>query len=267
MAQMEALGLVGIVNEAHHEEVIAGVVFEQTPAEGVLLYPGDSVYLTVSKGKEAIAVPQVAGIGLNRSEAEKVLTEAGLMAGEIILVISDEKVGTVIRQEPAAEERTAPFSEVTLYVSGETAVVPKLNGLTVELARSTLAASGFQLGQIHEKLDEAEPGTVISQAVKAGDLALIGEYVDITISQVIPESYYAEVTVTVTVEHDGDEILCMLIGGSGEPREVYRDVSKAGNQTIKLNLDSYEQGEQILSVYVQDELIVEKTVVFEKKTQ
>ena len=268
MAQLEALGLIGEATESYHEEIIAGIVFDQSPAEGMLLYPGDTVLLSVSRGKEAIPVPQVAGLGLTRSDAETMLTEAGLMPGGIVLEISDEKVGTVVRQEPAAGEMAEPFTEIVLYVSGESALIPPLDGLTVELARSTLAASGFQLGEVQEKLSEAEPGMVIGQSVKAGELALVGDVVDVVISQVIPESYYAETSVTVTVENDGEEILCMLTDGLGETREVYREKSEAGNQTINLNLDSYVEGEQVLSVYIKDELIVEKTVLFEgKKTQ
>jgi len=245
--------------------VIAGMVFEQTPGEGMLLYPGESVYLTVSKGKEAVQVPQVAWLGLNRSDAESILTNAGLIPGEIVLVISEEKAGTVVGQEPAAGEMVQPFTEIVLFVSGETALIPRLDGLTVELARSTLAASGFQLGSIYERLDEAVPGTVIGQSIAEGQLALVGDAVDITISQVIPESYYAEASVTVTIEDDGDEVLCMLTDAAGVSREVYRDKADSGNQTINLKMDSYEPGEQILSVYVKDELVVEKTVVFEKE--
>ncbi len=268
VAQLEALGLIGQVTESYHDEIIAGIVYEQSPAEGMLLYPGETVMLNVSKGKEAIPVPQVTGMGLVRSEAEAILTDAGLMPGGIVLEISEEKVGTVIRQEPAAGEMAEPFSEVVLYVSGESALVPTLDTLTVELARSTLAASGFQLGEVQEKLSEAEPGTVIAQSVEAGQLALIGDSVDIVISQIIPENYYAETSVTVTVEDDGDEILCMLTDGMGETREVYREKSEAGNQTINLNLDSLIQGEQVLSVYIKDELVVEKTIVFDvKQTQ
>lgn len=265
VAQLEALGLVGQTIESYHDEIIAGIVYEQSPAEGMLLYPGDAVVLSVSKGKEAIPVPQVAGLGLTRSDAEAVLTEAGLIPGGIVLEISDEKIGTVIRQEPAGGDLAQPFTEVVLYVSGEAAKIPQLSGLTVELARSTLAASGFQLGEVQEKLSEAEPGTVIGQSVEPEQLALVGDAVDITISQVIPENYYAETAVTVTVEADGDEIICMLTDSMGDTREVYRDKSKAGNQTINLNLDSYIEGEQVLSVYIKDELVVEKTILFEAK--
>ena len=267
LAQLEAQGLYGQVEEYFHDEIIAGIVFEQSPAEGTPVYPGETVSLSVSKGRESVEVPQVSGLGLTRSEAEKLLADAGLLPGNIVLEISAEKVGTVVRQEPAAGESVQPFTEVTLYVSGETAVVPKLNGLTVELARSTLAASGFQLGDVQEKLAEAEAGTVIGQSVMEGETVLVGDKISIVIGQIIPDSYYAEAAVTVTVDADGDEVLCILTDSTGQSREVYRSKSEAGNQTINLNLDSYVPGEHVLSVYVEDELVVEKTIVFELKSQ
>lgn len=264
IAQLETLGLKCVVAEAYSNEIAAGVVFEQSTPEGLFAYPGDEIQITVSKGKEFIKVPAVAGLGLTRSEAVSILEEIGLMSGEVVLEISDEKIGTVIRQEPLAGEKVSPFTEIVLYVSGERAVVPDLEGLTVELARSTLAASGFLLDDdIQEKLDEAEPGMVIGQTVPPGEMALLGEKIGVVISQIMPETYYAQTVITVTVPNEGDEVLCILVGSDGEPREVYCDHAEAGNQTIALNLDSYEEGEQVLSVYVNEELVIEKTILFE----
>lgn len=265
LAQLDAQGLHGQVAEEFHDEVIAGIVFGQSPLEGTPVYPGAEVVLNVSKGKESVEVPQA--VGLNRSEAETLLSDAGLTPGEIVLEISTEKVGTVIRQEPEAGTSMRPFEEVKLYVSGETAAVPDLTGLTVELARSTLAASGFQLGEVQERLDEAASGLVVDQSVQADQIALVGDRIGIVISQIVPDSYYAETSVTVTVEADGDEVMCMLTDSTGQSREVYRGKAEAGNQTINLNLDSYVSGEHVLSVYVKDELVIEKTILFELKQQ
>ncbi len=264
LAQLDALGLSHEISEIYDNEAIAGMIVAQDPSSGILVYPDSGVRLTVSKGKEAVAVPDVTN--KSRSDAAQELESHGLMEGEIVLMISDAKPGTVVRQEPEAGEMAKPFSEITLFVSGECAEVPNLNGLTVELARSMLAASGFILSDdIQERLDEAEPGLVVSQSVEAGTRALIGEEISIVISQVIPECYYAETSVALNVGKDGDEILAMLTGPSGEAREVYREKGVAGNQTINLNLDSYEEGEQTLSVYINDELMVEKQIVFNKE--
>ncbi len=262
LAQLEAQGLLANISSQYHDQVISGVVFNQSPGEGMLLYPGQEVTLYVSRGKEAIAVPNVSGIGLVRSDAEEILMNAGLTSGGIVLEISEEKIGTVIRQQPAAGEKVQPFTEVVLYVSGECASVPKLDGLTVELARSTLAASGFMLSNVYERLSEEEPGLVIAQSIPEGQQALIGAGIDITISQVIPDSYYAETIVTVQVAKDGYEIICMLTDGSGSTREVYRDDADAGTQSVHLNMDSYMQGVHTLSVYVRDELVFEQEIEF-----
>lgn len=262
IARLESYGLIGKIESEHHDEVISGFVFAQSMNEGMLVYPGEEITLYVSMGKQAITVPQVSGLGLNRSAAEMILTDSGLTSGGIVLEISDEKVGTVIRQQPAAGEMVQPFEEVMLFVSGECSVVPKLDGLTVELARSTLAASGFVLGQVYEKLSEVQPGLVIAQSVAEDKKELIGAVVDITISQVIPVSYYAEAVIKVKVEQENDEILCILTDGSGKTREVYRSSSEVGEQAIKLSMDSYMQGEHTLSVYVRDEMVFEQQIVF-----
>jgi beta-lactam-binding protein with PASTA domain len=238
-------------------------VFEQSPSEGMLMYPGETVTLMVSKGKAAVEVPNVSGIGLSRSDAEIILTDAGLTSGGIVLKISDAKIGTVVGQEPAAGDMAQPFSEVVLYVSGECGTVPPLAGLTVEEARSALAASGFLLGEVRERFDETEPGLVVAQSLGEGTKALIGESVDVIISQIMPQSYYAETSITVEVDSDDAEILCILMDEEGGMREVYRERSETGVQTINLSLDSYVQGEQMLCVYVWDELVAEQKIVFE----
>jgi len=262
-AQIEECGLQVQILQAYHDEIIAGIVFDQSPSEGMLLFPGEEVKLMVSKGKDAVEVPNVSGIGLTRSDAESILTDAGLASGGIVLEISSEKVGTVVRQEPDAGEMVRPFSEVVLYVSGECGEVPDLSGLTAEEAVSALASRGFQIGEVQERFDETEPGRVIDQSLPFGTQALIGEQIDVVISQEVPQGYFAETSVMIVVEKDGDEVLCMLTDGSGVMHEVYREHAEAGTQTINLSLDSYTPGEHTLSVYIWDELVTEKKIMFE----
>jgi len=142
-------------------------------------------------------------------------------------------------------------------------MVPSLAGMTVEEARSALAASGFLLGEVRERFDETEPGLVVAQSINEGTKALIGESVDVIISQIMPQSYFAETSITVEVDSDDAEILCILMDQEGGMREVYRERSEAGVQTISLSLDSYVQGEQMLCVYVWDELVAEQKIMFE----
>ena len=187
---------------------------------------------------------------------------AGLPVGHVILVISDEvPVGQVIRQSPEAEAEVAPFTEVTLYVSGECSVVPPLSGLTVDLARATLAASGLQLDGVIQAESGEAPGTVIAQSIEEGERVLWGEEVDITISRTDDALYFKEVTLPLTVKENGMTVRAVMTDGETE-REIFRTVLNAGEQSVTLTADSDRAGEQTIRLYAGDELVSETKVVF-----
>ncbi|WP_051988101.1 Stk1 family PASTA domain-containing Ser/Thr kinase [Janibacter hoylei] len=73
--KIEGAGLkVSRGDDAYSTTVPKGSVISQSPASGTLL-PGETVTITVSKGPEMVAVPEVEG--LNRSAATKKLQDAG----------------------------------------------------------------------------------------------------------------------------------------------------------------------------------------------
>ncbi len=259
-AQLDALGVTVIVSEVHSDEVIAGMVVRQSPEAGNLIYPGETVSLKVSLGREAVVVPAVTG--LPRSEAVQAMDGAGLPVAQVILEISDAvPVGQVIRQSPEAGLEVAPFTEVTLYVSGECSVVPHLSGLTVDLARATLAASGLQLGGVIQAESSEVSGTVIAQSVEEGERVLWGEEVDITISRTNDALYFKEVVLPLTVKENGTTVRAVMTDGETE-REIFRTVLNAGEQSVTLTADSDRAGEQTIRLYAGDELVSETKVVF-----
>ena len=259
-ARLDDMGVLADVTEVHSDEVIAGMVVRQSPEAGSLIYPGDTVSLEVSLGKEAVTVPNVAG--LPRSEAVQAMDGVGLPVAQIILEISDTvPVGQVIRQSPEAEAEVAPFTEVTLYVSGECSVVPPLSGLTVDLARATLAASGLQLGGVIQAESDEAPGTVIAQSVEEGERVLWGEEVGVTISRTDDALYFEEVTLPLTVKDNGTTVRAVLTDGETE-REIFRTVLNAGEQTVTLTADSNKAGEQTIRLYAGDALVSETKVTF-----
>ena len=259
-SQLEAQGLSCELDPRYDDSVVSGVVIQQEPEAGTLLYPGDTVKLAVSMGKEAVTVPDVTR--RMRNEAVQLLEDADLLAGEVRLEISDDvPVGAVISQYPPAEMKVPPFSEVSLTVSGESTSVPELTGLTVELARVTLQASGLQLGDVTQEDSEAPAGAIIGQSLSASVRVLWGTPVDVIVSATDDVTYWTEVNLTLDIEDNGTTVRAMLSDGETE-REVYRSVLNAGQQTISMNLDSAKAGLQTLLVYVSDELAEEQTVEF-----
>lgn len=78
-----------------------GTVTAQRPVAGSELAPGGRVSLSVSRGPELVAVPNV--VGMTRAEAEQALTDAGLEP-DVDEVPSEEPAGTVVAQHPTSGE-------------------------------------------------------------------------------------------------------------------------------------------------------------------
>lgn len=104
------LGLLFSTSEAYSDQVGAGAVISQDPAEGNL-YLGDTVKLTVSLGPEYIEVPSVQGMSL--TEAKAALESAGFTVEVNRLASFFDAVGS---QSPAGGESARKGSTVTLTV-------------------------------------------------------------------------------------------------------------------------------------------------------
>lgn len=133
---------------------------------------------------ETVAVPKLAG--LSQENARAALKKAGLVAGGISRVESREiKPGTVIEQAPPAGRRLAKGENVTFVVAvgppdAALVTVPKLGGLTVAMARESLAREGLEAGDVQRKAsDRSRPGTVIDQKPRPGQQVQRGTAVDI----------------------------------------------------------------------------------------
>ena len=107
---------VGTVTEVWSASVPVGQVMSQSVAEGTVVTAGTAVDLTVSKGPEKVAVPDVEGQTL--ADAETALTNAKLVSGTISEVFSDSVAdGKVISQSVAAGTSVVIQSAVDLLVS------------------------------------------------------------------------------------------------------------------------------------------------------
>ena len=261
IARLIELELKYDVTERHNNDVRANAVIEQSPEQGTRIQRGGTVSFSVSLGKERIMTPKVSE--MTRSEAVHQLEESGLVLGDVTLVISDAKPGMVVKQEPPANDWLLPGSAVSLFVSGESAVMPDISNYSVHDADVLLVQNGFMLGAITEAVSDIKEGTILAQSIPVGDVVLLGSTVDVVISRTMPQVYFANVSISVPVSNDGDEIRCILDEGTDAEREVHVEAAVSGKRVILLTLDSATAGEHILTVYVCDELVVEKTVLFE----
>ncbi len=112
-----------------------GTVVAQDPTDGTRLPKGSPVTLSVSSGQGQVKVPAVQG--MSQSDAVAAVTDAGLVP-VVIQVPSQKPQGTVIAQDPAANQQVPAQSKVRMNVSGGPA---STQTLTVTTSQTTTAAT------------------------------------------------------------------------------------------------------------------------------
>ena len=122
---------------------------------------------------QMVSVPNV--VGDPRREAEQEIRDAGLEVGEIVPAPAedhpDEEPGTVIEQNPAADQQVSEGTEVILTVVAqpELVAVPDIpEGSSFEEAQSILADAGLVAVPQDQANDTVEEGDVIGTEPPAG---------------------------------------------------------------------------------------------------
>jgi serine/threonine-protein kinase len=101
-AELEDLGLnLDIAAEEFSEDIPEGKVISSNPAGGGRVSPAGTVEVTISRGKERYAVPNLQGLKLD--VAEGLIKENKLVVGKVIEEFSSEiPKGFIMRSAPAA---------------------------------------------------------------------------------------------------------------------------------------------------------------------
>ena len=116
----------------------AGVVVAQTPGGGTQVGTDQVVALSVSKGQNAVAVPNT--VSLSEADAVAQLTEAGLKA-DVVQVPSNQAAGTVVAQNPIGGTSVDPGSTVRLNVSRGRTQTTTITTTTQTTATATTAST------------------------------------------------------------------------------------------------------------------------------
>ncbi|MGW0753697.1 Stk1 family PASTA domain-containing Ser/Thr kinase [Streptomyces sp. NPDC002587] len=184
-SQLSAAGLgVKRVDRKFSDAFDRGTVMNTDPAGGRRIRGNDTVTLTISRGPEVVAVPNLKGRPLQEAKAE--LTKAGLAPGIVTQAFSqDVAQGSVIGSDPVGGEKRAPDTAVALVVSkGRPVPVPSVAGVAFEQARSTLEGLGLKVATAPEQVNSPSPaGTVANQSLGAGTQAAAGDTVTLTLSK------------------------------------------------------------------------------------
>lgn len=106
-------------SEVFSESVDSGKVVALVPQKDGPVRPGDSVYITISKGPELFSVPDVTG--KTKNEATKILTDAGFAVDYSYGYQVDQEVPDrftkVTEMDPSAGSRVKEGTSITLKIS------------------------------------------------------------------------------------------------------------------------------------------------------
>jgi serine/threonine-protein kinase len=164
--QLKDAGFKAKAEQEFSDTVKRGIVIDASPAVGTLIERGTTVTLTVSKGKEQVAVPDVDGE--TEDNARSAIESAGLRVGKVTEEESDEDPGTVIGQSPAAGTKVAKGAAVDLTVA-KAVKVPDVVDETEEDATKALEDAGFKVRVRKQTTASPEEDGVVLEQSPAGD--------------------------------------------------------------------------------------------------
>lgn len=153
--QIEDAKLVAQIVEEASDTIEKGIVIRQDPAPPMRLKENATVTLYVSKGQEAVPMPNL--ISYPRSTAENTLKQQGFNMDNVTFVEKEDdqaEVGVVIDQSPEPNEQVYPGKakvRVTVSKGKPFVEMPDLRNKSVEVARLELLKHGLAVGEIIEQ--------------------------------------------------------------------------------------------------------------------
>ncbi len=188
------------------EEVEAGTILRQSPEAGSQV--GEDVTeitVTISSGPDLIEMVDVTN--MEYREAYLKLSGMGLKVATPTYEPSDDVAKDhVISYNPPEGAKLSPGDEVQLVVSSgpevKSVVVPNLETLTEEKAKSDIRLSNLSVGETEEVFDDTVPaGYVVGQYPAAGTTVDEGTTVNLQVSKgPDPDKQPQEVEKTITVD-------------------------------------------------------------------
>jgi serine/threonine-protein kinase len=195
-------------------------------AIALMVIAGRSLFDQPPTGAGTVAVPSVVDLPLETAEAK---IRAAELQPEVQEVPSPKEQGTVVEQNPQANEQVQRGSKVTLSVSGgpNTVDVPDLAGFTLDEATTALKNVNLTLGDI-EKVNNTrvEKDNVIESNPPAGQSVDVGSAVSLKISS-------GKVEVPDVVGMTRDEAASALSDLGFRNRTTYVESDQAEDTVLK----------------------------------
>ncbi len=231
-----------------------GTVMEQSPKAGEKRKQGSLIILTICKGAELKAVPDVVGMSLTK--AEQTLNAAGFKVGNVTKRhVDGGNIGAVLSQSPNGTDKAPKGSGIDLVINEGDKAVPNIIGKSVDEAKGMLEQAGLKLGEI-KKITDANAKKNVVLACNPGVGANLGDgaAVSITVAAggdkhsayvdfVIPGTKPANVELVLTDENGKATIYAGTQAGGVRLRQK---VDYVGSGKVQLICDGKVAGEKSL---------------------
>lgn len=243
----------GIAGGSAQEPTVTGAGAAAAPASPWVTPTTESVPTQAAEPEpvEVVETPAVVEsvvpdlVGLSPRRALKKLTKAGLVAGVITRVPSDQPVGTVLDQGTATGESVALGSVVAVTVAAPYPAVPEVTGDARTAAARSLRRAGFAVRVRTERRTSGREGAVLSQSPAGSTRLAPGSVVTLVVAHVVapppPPEPEPEPEQSCTAGYDpclppASDYDCG--GGSGNgPEYAYETVRVTGSDPYDLDSD------------------------------
>lgn len=170
-------------------------------------------------------------VGFTETRAVAMLDEKGLTAN-VSYEVSDDRIGVVLRQDPAAGTRLEEGATVAVIVA-QSRTMPEVVGLTLEEAQQVLADAGAQTVEVVGQ-NSAEPeGQVIGVTPAAGEAFSSQQKVVLVVAQrpEVPNVVGMDkLAATTAVEQAGFAANVTYVNSDQTPGTVVETVPAAGEK-------------------------------------
>lgn len=181
------------VAETYDANVPAGQVVSQDPDVGKTVKSDRLVTIYISKGGEAIDMPDLAG--LTKSAAIERLQKLGLNLGSVYEKESSSEPGTVLSHDPTTGTKINRGQVIDLIVSRgapetkevkvtqKVTRVPNVENASLEVAEDGIEGRGLRVGSVTTQESNQAEGTVIAQYPSPDAEVELGSSVDLVIAR------------------------------------------------------------------------------------
>ena len=239
------------IEEAYSADVEKDHIISQKPdyAANYSIKQGSEITITVSKGKETVKMPKVAG--MEYDEAERVLKKLGLKIEKIEEISQKVEEGYVISQEVDEDEDIEVGETVKIHVSTGNGIkkvtVKQVVGKSEGEAKSILTDElNLEVNIVNEEDTSKSDGIVLKQSIEEGSVVEEGSPITITVNKIQPTK---EATLIINVKSLADKYLQKEESDSSESGKnkdsqvritVYSGKDKVYGQTVARSTKNLE---------------------------